>query len=127
MILGVMAPVELVIAAVIGLPVTYMLFGMSHQCPALVPMPVLLAGMVIGFGICAYGLLIGKVRGLAAGLFTGYVRPLFVVVSTVLGLIIGAAHISLEPIIQLPYLIKLHQLRNIWYGYPGLGDGRDFV
>lgn len=94
---------------------TYSMFSLEYEGHALAPMPLLISILILINGVCAYGLLLGKDWGLTACIIYGYVGLVLTLGSLVVGLFSGTGiTIRLEPIIQIPYLMKLHKLKALW-------------
>ena len=78
-------------------------------------MPLVIAAVIFVNGLCAYGLLFGKDWGLNACIVFGYIGLALTVGTMVFEMIFsGSMMIRLEPIIQIPYLVKLHRLKAHW-------------
>lgn len=110
-VMGALAPFLFLSSLIFGFSASYMMFGLEYEGQAFALMPLLISIVILINGICAYGLLFGKGWGLVACLIYGYIG-LFITIAT---MFIGHdLVIRLEPIIQIPYLIKLHKLRAHW-------------
>lgn len=110
-VMGALAPFFYFTSLVFGFSASYMIFGLAYEGPAFALMPLLISTIILINGICAYGLLFGKDWGLSTCLLFGYLG-LFITIATMFsgsGLVI-----RLEPIIQVPYLIKLHKIKAHW-------------
>ena len=114
MIMGVFAPLAFIVSLATGSESSFTLFGLESTGSSLSVASVLINGLLLILGVSAFGLLFGKSWGLKACLFSGYLGLVVVVISTVLQFSAGNLTIRLEPLIQIPYLIKLHKMRAQW-------------
>lgn len=114
MVMGI-AIFVLPIAAPLGKPATYEIFGLHHQGAPFDPMALTISAIILSLAASAYGLLFGRSWGLTACLVTGYVG-----VAICLGTMAhsvtsqGSLAIRLELLLQIPYLVKLHKIRPLW-------------
>ncbi|MGA4606301.1 hypothetical protein [Pseudoalteromonas maricaloris] len=107
-VMGALVPFFYLTSLFFGFSASYMMFGLEYEGPAFALMPLSISTIILINGICAYGLLFGKEWGLNACLVFGYIG-LFITIAT---MFIGSGLvIRLEPIIQIPYLIKLHKIK----------------
>ncbi len=110
-VMGALVPVFYLSALIFGFSASYMMFGMAYEGPAFALMPLLISTAILLNGICAYGLLFGRSWGVNACLVYGYIG-LFITIATMF--VDSGLVIRLEPIIQIPYLIKLHKIKPHW-------------
>jgi hypothetical protein len=110
-IMGALVPFLYIASAIFGFSASYSMFGLSYEGGALSLMPLLISIVIFINGLCAFGLLFSKDWGLTACLVYGYIG-LFITIFTML--ISPELVIHFEPLIQIPYLIKLHKLRSEW-------------
>ena len=100
---------------ILGFSASYTMFGLGYEGGALAFMPFLISCTIFINGLCAYGLLFGKDWGLTACIVFGYIGLALTVGSMVFEMVVsGGMMIRLEPLIQIPYLIKLHKLKGHW-------------
>ena len=74
---------------------------------------ILIQSIIVFLGVSAYGLLFGKSWGLIACLINGYLGIAICLFTMFMS---GLTSLRLEPLIQVPYLIKLHKIRGLWGG-----------
>lgn len=109
-LLGVVAPVLYIASALFGFVASYELYGLSYHGTAYSIMPLAICSLGLLSGISAYGLLFAQDWGLKACLIMGYLG-LFI---TILSMVLAPGMIRLEPLLQIPYLIKLHKIKPQW-------------
>lgn len=90
---------------------TYMMFGWSYQGPPLAMMAMFISALILINACCAYGLLFAKDWGLTACILFGYVGLLLAIMSMFFA---DGIKIALEPLVQIPYLIRLHKIKAYW-------------
>lgn len=114
-VMGALVPFFYIGAIIFGFTASYTMFGLEYQGNAWAFMPLLISAIVLLNGLCAYGLLFGKDWGLTACIVFGYIGLAFTLGTMVFEVIVnGSMMIRLEPIIQIPYLIKLQRLKARW-------------
>lgn len=114
-VMGAVAPLFYFGSLVFGFSVSYAVFGLEYEGSALAVMPSLIALLILVSGICAYGLLFGEGWGLNACIIFGYVG----LALTIGSMVFGSAFtddiiIRFEPLVQIPYLVKLHKIKPSW-------------
>ena len=112
LVLGVVAPILYVASAIFDFEATYEMFGLSYTGSAYAAMPMLISFIILVNGLCAYGLLFQKDWGLMSCLVMGYIGLLITLVSMFIYL--PDLTIRLEPLLQIPYLVKLHKMKPQW-------------
>jgi hypothetical protein len=110
-VLGVVAPILFISSLIFGFSTSYMMFGLEYEGTAFSLMPLIICSIILVNGVCAYGLLFGKDWGLLACIIYGYIGLAITIGTMFFG---SGFIIRLEPIAQIPYLIKLHKLRSCW-------------
>lgn len=114
-VMGVLVPFLYIGSLIFGFSASYTMFGLEYEGYAKALMPLVISTVILINGLCAYGLLFGRDWGLTACIVFGYIG-LLLTIGTMLSEIIftGNMMIRLEPIIQIPYLVKLHRLKLHW-------------
>jgi hypothetical protein len=115
-ILGVVAPLSYLASFSDGANSNFSLLGLEARGGEMTPMTLFTIALFISFGLSAYGLLFGRDWGMSACLATGYVGLVITVLVTIAGFASGMLTVRLEPLIQVPYLIKLHKIKPDWNG-----------
>jgi len=105
-------PVGLILFPVLELPAKYEIFGWSYEGSPFAPEALFIQGIFLFMGVTAYGLLFGKDWGVNACIANGYIGIGLCGLSMVLT---SFTYIRLEPLIQIPYLVKLHKIKNEWH------------
>ena len=105
-VLGCAVPVVYLVTSILDIPASFMMFGFSYEGPSLAIMPAFISGLIIGNGICAYGLLFAKNWGLNACLIYGY----FGLAMVILSMVLNPGTIALEPLVQIPYNLNRDRL-----------------
>lgn len=91
------------------------MFGLEYEGNAKALMPLVISTVILINGLCAYGLLFGKDWGLTACIVFGYIGLLLTLGNVFFDMIVnGGMMIRLEPVIQIPYLVKLHRIKTHW-------------
>jgi len=104
-----------VVFELLGLAVSYSMFGLSFVGSPLHPTAIFISSIIMALAVSAYGLLFGRSWGLRACLVTGYAGLVICVVSMCYGMFfMGDFTIRLEPLVQIPYLIRLHRMKPQW-------------
>ncbi|MDB4512012.1 hypothetical protein N9060_00980 [Arenicella sp.] len=96
-------------------PAQFEMFGLRAVGSPFYWGALIIEGLIIANGISAFGLLFGMGWGVTACLINGYVGLAICIFTMVIS---GFSTIRLEPLIQVPYLMKLHSLKKKWYEYP---------
>ncbi len=94
-------------------PPVFAIFGIYAAGPPYFFGALIVQAIIAFMGISAYGLLFGKSWGVVACLINGYLGLaicLFVMVMS------GFSSLQLEPLLQIPYLVRLHKIRILWQG-----------
>lgn len=110
-VLGTVTPLFHVYVMLTGGIGTYMMFGWSYQGPPLAWMAMFISALIVINACCAYGLLFAKDWGLTACIVFGYVGLILAIMSMFFA---EGVKIALEPLVQIPYLIRLHQIKAQW-------------
>lgn len=105
-------PVGVVTGIVTGRSITFSLFGIHYQGAVLDLEAVLLAVAILSCGTTAYGLLWGRSWGVFAGTLTGWCGLALSVTSIFVNR--PGLHVPLEPLLLIPFLVKLSALRPRW-------------
>ena len=114
-VMGALVPFLFIGSLIFGFSASYTMFGLEYEGNAMALMPLVIAAVIFVNGLCAYGLLFGKDWGLNACIVFGYIGLALTVGTMVFEMIFsGSMMIRLEPIIQIPYLVKLHRLKAHW-------------
>lgn len=114
-VMGAGVPFLYVGSLLFGFTASYGMFGLEYTGSAMAWMPLLIAILIFINGLCAYGLLFGKDWGLTACISFGFIG-----LALTLGTMLFDAYvharwmIRLEPIVQIPYLIKIQRLKSLW-------------
>lgn len=114
-VMGAGVPFLYVGSLLFGFTASYGMFGLEYTGNAMAWMPLLIAILIFINGLCAYGLLFGKDWGLTACISFGFIG-----LALTLGTMLFDAYvharwmIRLEPILQIPYLIKIQRLKSLW-------------
>jgi len=111
-VLGALATLGYCASLMFGFEASYEIFGFSYSGNAYSLMPAFLVLAISVNGASAFGLLFHKDWGLNACLVMGYIGLFLTLASMLLSL--PGIHIRLEPLIQIPYLIKLHKIKSQW-------------
>lgn len=112
LVFGAAAPVLYLISAILNFEATYEIFGLSYTGSAYTAMPMLISLIILVNGLCAYGLLFQKNWGLMSCLVMGYIGFFITLISMFIYL--PDLTIRLEPLLQVPYLVKLHKIKPQW-------------
>lgn len=110
-LLGSVAPLLYIASAIFSFQASYELYGLSYNGNAYSIIPLIICVLASLTGVSAYGLLFAKNWGLMSCLVMGYVGLTITVLSM---FITPDIMIRLEPLIQIPYLIKLHKIKSQW-------------
>lgn len=114
-IMGAAIPLLPLVTSLLKQPATYEIFGLSYVGSPFHPMALLISAIILSLSISAYGLLFGKPWGLKACLITGYGGVFICLATMVYSLVaLSALTIRLEPLVQIPYLLKLQKLKSLW-------------
>ncbi len=114
LIMGAAVPVLLISSIVFDFSARYLIFGLRYEGPALAFMPIAISALILINSVCAFGLLFGKDWGLKACLVYGYIGLAISVTTTIVTISSGGSTFNLDPLIQIPYLYKLHKIRKNW-------------
>ena len=115
LLMGAAVPILPITTAVSGNPASYQILGLSYVGSPYHPMALLISGIVLALAVSAYGLLFGKPWGLKACLITGYGGVALAVATMAYSLFaLNTLTLRLELIAQIPYLIKLNELKPLW-------------
>ncbi len=113
--MGALVPFLYIGSLIFGFSASYTMFGLEYEGNAKALMPLAIAVVILINGLCAYGLLFGKDWGLTACIAFGYIGLLLTLGTMIFEIAFnGSMMIRLEPIIQVPYLVKLHRLKAHW-------------
>ncbi len=104
-------PIAVLTGIVSNTPISFTLFGFRYVGTFNVQ-AALLAIAIVGCGSTAYGLLWGRSWGLFAGALTGWGGLALSVASIFVST--PGLHLPLEPLLLIPFLIKLSDLRKGW-------------
>lgn len=118
MVMGAVIPVLTIVAAVIGQPASYEMFGLQYRGSPFHPMALLISAIILSLAVSAYGLLFGKSWGLNACLVTGYGGVAICLGTMVYAISQGSFNLRLEPLVHIPYLMKLHKIKPLWLSAP---------
>ena len=114
-VMGALVPFLYICSLIFGFSASYTMFGLEYEGNAKALMPLVISTVILINGLCAYGLLFGKDWGLTACIVFGYIGLLLTLGTMLFEMIFsGSMMIRLEPIIQIPYLVKLHKLKAHW-------------
>jgi len=114
-VMGGLVPLFFFGSLIFGLSASYTMFGLGYEGSAMALMPLIISTIILINGLCAYGLLFGKDWGLNACIVFGYIGLLLTLGTMLFEMIFnGSMMIRLDPIIQIPYLFKLHKLKAHW-------------
>lgn len=114
-VMGALVPFLFIGSLIFGFSASYTMFGLEYEGNAKALMPLVISTVILINGLCAYGLLFGKDWGLTACIVFGYIGLLLTLGTMLFEMIFnGSMMIRLEPIIQIPYLVKLHKLKAHW-------------
>lgn len=113
--MGALVPFVYIGSLTFGFSASYTMFGLGYEGNAAALMPFLISIIFLINGLCAFGLLFGKDWGLTACIVFGYIGLLLTIGTMLFEIIFnGSMMIRLDPIIQIPYLVKLHRLKVYW-------------
>jgi hypothetical protein len=118
MVMGAVIPLLAIVAAVIGQPTSYEIFGLQYRGSPFHPMALLISAIILSLAVSAYGLLFGKPWGLSACLITGYGGAAICLGTTVYSIAQGSLNIRLELLVHIPYLMRLHKIKPLWLSAP---------
>ena len=114
-IMGISIPVLPFVTMSQGIPASYTIFGLSFVGSPFHPMALLIQAILLALAASAYGLLFGRAWGLKACLATGYLGVVLCVLTTLYSIfVVGSFTLRLELLIQIPYLMRLHDMRPHW-------------
>lgn len=114
-VMGVLVPFLYIGSLIFGFSASYTMFGLEYEGNAKALMPLVISTVILINGLCAYGLLFGKDWGLTACIVFGCIGLLLTLGTMLFEMIFnGSMMIRLEPIIQIPYLVKLHKIKAHW-------------
>lgn len=114
MVMGAVIPLLTIVAAVLGQPASYEIFGLKYRGSPFHPMALVISAIFLSLALSAYGLLFGKSWGLNACLFTGYGGAAICLGTTVYSVSQGSLNLRLELLVHVPYLMKLHKIKPLW-------------
>ena len=114
LVLAIFVPISLIYSSVTGELFTFEFLGLHVVGGPTTPGVIVMNLIFIAFGVSAYGLLFGKDWGVNACLATGYIGVFIAIVTMLLSIASGFYVLRLEPLVQIPYIIKLHQIRDNW-------------
>jgi hypothetical protein len=114
MVMGTVIPLLAIGAAVMGQPVSYEIFGLQYRGSPFHPRALIISAIFLSLAVSAYGLLFGKPWGLNACLVTGYGGVAVCLGTTVYSISQGSFNLRLEPLVHVPYLMKLHKIKPLW-------------
>lgn len=114
-VMGAFVPFLYVGSLIFGFSSSYTMFGLEYEGNAKALMPLIISTVILINGLCAYGLIFGKDWGLSACIVFGYIG-LALTLGTMLFEVIfnDSMMVRLDPILQIPYLFKLHKLKAHW-------------
>ena len=114
-VMGALVPFLYIGSLIFGFSASYAMFGLEYEGNAKALMPLVISTVILINGLCAYGLIFGKDWGLSACIVFGYIGLALTLGSMLFEVIFnGSMMIRLEPIIQIPYLVKLNRLKTQW-------------
>jgi hypothetical protein len=114
-VMGALVPFLYIGSLIFGFSASYAMFGLEYEGNAKALMPLVISTVILINGLCAYGLIFGKDWGLSACIVFGYIGLALTLGSMLFEVIFnGSMMIRLEPIIQIPYLVKLNRLKAQW-------------
>ncbi|HEX8725126.1 MAG TPA: hypothetical protein VF737_07065 [Gemmatimonadaceae bacterium] len=105
------APAVVLVGLLGGRPVFFELFGFAYRGNVLDPEALLLALLVTGSGLTAYGLLWGRSWGQFAAVMTGWFGLALCIASVFVS---PGVRIPLEPLLLIPFLVTMHRLKTAW-------------
>ena len=115
MVMGAGVLVMAIVAVAIDQPASYDIFGLHYRGSPLDPIALLISAIILSLAVSAYGLLFARPWGLNACLVTGYGGVAICLGTTAYSAIShGSFSLRLEPLVQVPYLLKLHRIRPLW-------------
>ena len=117
LLIGASIPVVVILGVLRGTSVSFMLFGFSYSGRALDLFGLLLACMLAGCAVTAYGLLWGRSWGQFAAMVTGWAGLVLCAASVIIG---SGRYVPLEPLLLVPFLVTMHRLKGAWNEH--LGD-----
>ncbi len=118
MAMGAVIPLLTIVAAAMGQPASYEIFGLQYQGSPFHPMALLISGIILSLAVSAYGLLFAKSWGLNACLVTGYGGVAICLGTTIYAMTQGKISLRLELLVHVPYLMKLHKIKPQWISAP---------
>lgn len=89
----------------------FALYGLTVSGSIYNPVALFVAFLIMAHGVCAFGLLFGKSWGVISCMVLGYISIAVCIVSMFIG---EGFTIRLEIAFLIPYLIKLHKIRDQW-------------
>jgi len=110
-IISVLIPINIILTPFLDLEMSYEIFGLVYVGSGFDLMALVIQLLIIFTGFSAYSLLFGKEWGVNICLINGYLGLVLCITSMILS---GFTMFRLEPIIQIPYLIKLHKIKKDW-------------
>ncbi|MFV1922243.1 MAG: hypothetical protein ACMZ63_06545 [Methylotenera sp.] len=110
-IISVLIPINIILTPFLDLEMSYEIFGLIYVGSGFDLMALVIQLLIIFTGFSAYSLLFGKDWGVNICLINGYLGLVLCITSMILS---GFTMFRLEPIIQIPYLIKLHKIKKDW-------------
>ncbi|MBY0418407.1 MAG: hypothetical protein K2W88_10155 [Pararheinheimera sp.] len=114
-VMGGIVPFLYIGSLIFGFSASYTMFGLEYEGNAKALMPLVISTVILINGLCAYGLLFGKDWGLTACIVFGYIGLLLTLGNVFFDMIFnGGMMIRLDPVIQIPYLVKLHRIKTHW-------------
>lgn len=111
LLIGAAVPVVVVLGLLRSTAVSFALFGFSYSGSVFDPYGLLLACMLAGSGVTAYGLLWGRSWGQFAAVMTGWAGLVLCIASVFVS---PRLRVPLEPLLLVPFLVTMHRLKSPW-------------
>ncbi|UTW44659.1 hypothetical protein KFE80_09660 [bacterium SCSIO 12696] len=112
-VIGSLAPMIAIFSAMTGVNGEFALYGLETTGSILSPVAMLIVGLFLAHGICAFGLLFTRSWGVSSCMVLGYISAGICVYTMFIG---DGLFIRLELAVLIPYIVKLHKLKPIWSG-----------
>ena len=111
LLIGGAVPMVVVVGLIRRTTISVALFGFQYSGSALDLEGLLLAGMLAGCGVTAYGLLWGRSWGQFAAIATGWAGLALCIASV---FVRPGLNIPLEPFLLIPFVVAMHRRKAAW-------------
>jgi hypothetical protein len=118
LIIGTLGFVVTVLGVIFNFTFPVFIFGLRSVGPLRTPVTFVIGATFALVAYAAFGLLWGRKDGRQAGLAAGYIGLAICGLVSFATLMSGGLYIPLEPVLQIPFIWKLHRLKGRWEEEP---------